>query len=257
MNNLETALQRFYTREREGKVVFHHSGLTLTELALRISERLGFSSFDAAALSRVVNGERLFTAAQLQAFCEVLQLGQKQQDWLTVCLQADYVKRVGLPQGAFFLSVHDGFDLLDQLFASTLLLRYDGDQLQFLQLTIAIQQLLERLAHHSLSVVQEQQIGLFRSRAIFLEARGLVRNAPPERALPTIRAHVRQLHRLSKQYPLPTIPAFLHSALSQAYYAAGGYAQPEYKPFYFRSAIASSKKAIDLMTPTDPERILV
>ncbi|HEX9990509.1 MAG TPA: hypothetical protein VGE45_18785 [Chloroflexia bacterium] len=70
MNNstkLAQALKAFYFKK--GRKFVFRTGQNLSELALDMWEELGFKSFDQGTLSKVLNGKRLFTWSQFNAFC--------------------------------------------------------------------------------------------------------------------------------------------------------------------------------------------
>src|SRR3989344_866256 len=59
---------------REGNKIVFRNGMTLNQLAMEMWERSGYQGVDQSALSRILNGKRLFTFHQLQVFSEILQL---------------------------------------------------------------------------------------------------------------------------------------------------------------------------------------
>lgn len=84
MKQFHHLLQRYY-KKRGNKLVFTN-GSTLNQLALQMAEDLSFSGVDASVVSRVINGQKLFTQKQLASFCRVLELGIIDQIELQHCL---------------------------------------------------------------------------------------------------------------------------------------------------------------------------
>lgn len=78
------------------------NGITLNELALEMSERLGFHEIDASVLSRVLKGERIFTQKQLSVFCRTIKLNRTKEDLLKATLHAEIYSRF---QGRFLLDI--------------------------------------------------------------------------------------------------------------------------------------------------------
>ena len=72
--------------------------MTLNQLAWEMWERLGYREIDPSVLSRVLNGERLFTLKQLGVFCGALSLKEKDRDELQNCLATDLSRRLGVSE---------------------------------------------------------------------------------------------------------------------------------------------------------------
>ena len=71
-SHLSKALQKYYL-QKGNRIIFQNK-MTLNQLAITMWERLGFKEIDASVLSRVINGERLFTIKQLEVFCEIVKI---------------------------------------------------------------------------------------------------------------------------------------------------------------------------------------
>lgn len=91
MTGLAQGLGKYYRKQR-GKIIFQN-GMSLNQLSLEMYERLEYKGIDASVLSRVVRGERLFTYRQLQAFCQVLQLEEKDRRRLEHILSREILER--------------------------------------------------------------------------------------------------------------------------------------------------------------------
>src|SRR4051812_19608310 len=79
--HLTRQLENHYERVENGALIFHN-GMSLNKLANEME-------IDASTLSRVINSERLFTAKQLEDFCLVLGLTNKERWALQQARYAD------------------------------------------------------------------------------------------------------------------------------------------------------------------------
>lgn len=75
--------------------------MTLNQLALKLWEQLNFESIDASVLSKVLNGQRLFTFKQLEVFCELLKINSTFKKYLFECLLFDISNRSGFKQNFY------------------------------------------------------------------------------------------------------------------------------------------------------------
>lgn len=78
------------------------NGLTLNQLSLVISERLGFREVDTSVLSRVLKGERVFSQKQLSVFCKAIRLNKVQEELLKATLHSEMYSRF---QGRYLLDI--------------------------------------------------------------------------------------------------------------------------------------------------------
>lgn len=68
--------------------------MTLNQLAWEMSENLGFTGIDPSVLSRVSNGERLFSKKQLIVFCKLLKISPHDQEILVRALDTQIHKKL-------------------------------------------------------------------------------------------------------------------------------------------------------------------
>ena len=94
MTNLSFALKKYYVRKKNR--IFFSDSISLHEMTLSLWQELGYAEIDASVLSRVLQGERLFTSKQLSAFCKLLGLEKEERENLFTCLAKDLLKREGL-----------------------------------------------------------------------------------------------------------------------------------------------------------------
>lgn len=93
-NLLAKKLQKYYTRK--GNRFVFPNGISLNQLSLEMWEKLGYKGIDASVLSRVIDGERLFTVRQVDAFCEALSLSENDRRELIEGMSVDLAERYGL-----------------------------------------------------------------------------------------------------------------------------------------------------------------
>lgn len=86
------------------------NGETLNQLAFDMSvvleERFDKRGFDPSHLSRVINGERLFTPEQLAVFCELQNAIAAEQQELMYVLADERLRSLGLPKGSIQVGAH-------------------------------------------------------------------------------------------------------------------------------------------------------
>lgn len=94
MSHLSTALATYY--KRCGNRIIFRNGDTLNALSFKICDAIHQPGFDAAALSRVVKGTRLFTKRQLTSFCSILFLSKDERDALFRAMAKDILDRYSI-----------------------------------------------------------------------------------------------------------------------------------------------------------------
>ncbi len=92
--DFSSSLTKYY--ERLGNKIIFRNGSTLNELALKMWERLNFQDMDPSFLSRVLNGERLFSLKHLKIFSEILKLSTHEAKDLEYALSLARLKRYNL-----------------------------------------------------------------------------------------------------------------------------------------------------------------
>jgi len=117
-SHLSKALQKYYL-QKGNRIIFQNK-MTLNQLAITMWERLGFKEIDASVLSRVINGERLFTIKQLEVFCEIVKINWQESYQLKQVLLLDIYERYKLDP-----SFYD-FDFLSKLIEKIHQLRLGG-----------------------------------------------------------------------------------------------------------------------------------
>lgn len=117
-NNFASSLKKYYSRQKN-KIIFRNK-MSLNKLALKMWERLNYQGIDTSVLSRVINGQRLFTFKQLEVFCEILRITSQEYRQLKESLLLDIYNRYHLDFQYY------EFDFLDSLINKTYQLRMNG-----------------------------------------------------------------------------------------------------------------------------------
>lgn len=94
MDELSILLSRFY--KREGNRVVFSNGMTMNQLSLEMWSYLGNQGFDVSILSKVVNGKRLFSYDQLNAFSKILDIKNFELVLLKKSLMAGVLSKFSL-----------------------------------------------------------------------------------------------------------------------------------------------------------------
>jgi hypothetical protein len=92
--HLANALAKHYRRENN-KIIFRNNS-TLNQVALQMWELLDYCEIDNSVLSKVINGQRLFTFKQLRVLCKILKLSRKESNLLFDALIEDKLKDLNL-----------------------------------------------------------------------------------------------------------------------------------------------------------------
>lgn len=108
-NCLKVTLKKYY--HKEGNRIVFQNGMSLNQLAMAMWEGLGFKSVDPSVVSRVINGKRLFTPAQLRIFCQILDIPQDKRNLLFSALSDDVIWRFVDDNYCQYPAIFDGFKL--------------------------------------------------------------------------------------------------------------------------------------------------
>ncbi len=137
INNFASSLKKYYSRQKN-KIIFSNK-MSLNKLALAMWERLNYQGIDASVLSRVINGQRLFTLKQLEVFSE-------EYRQLKESLLSDIYNRYHLDHQYY------DFDLLDSLINKIYQFRMNGRINLAVDLTnFLLNELKEKMEKESLS----------------------------------------------------------------------------------------------------------
>lgn len=113
MSHLSEALKKLYTRK--GNRVLFLGKVSLSEVALSMWEKLGYTEIDQSVISRVINGTRLFTPKQLRVFCQTLKISSYDEEQLLYALYLDKISNLGINFGNLYKINVDTVDLIDKL----------------------------------------------------------------------------------------------------------------------------------------------
>ncbi len=96
MTSLAKKLEQYYRRDKS-KIIFCN-GMNLSDLAVSMWEQLGYREIDASVISRVLQGERLFSFKQLKIFCEILKIPQQEMNSLVDSLYSELSFKFGFEE---------------------------------------------------------------------------------------------------------------------------------------------------------------
>lgn len=250
MSNLSKALQKYYSRE--GKTVVFRNKQSLNQLALAMWKKLGFQQIDASVLSRVLKGERLFTAGQLTTFCQLLNLPNREQDYLFACLQQDYNSKLDLPLEVAHISAGLSQEIISELTANAFHMFYQGSYSALDKKSELVQHLSSMLAlSHTTTPVIYESVGL----NLYLKGRSLANGALPSQVIGSIYPLYSQLIKLSRQINSQRLYGYAHILLCNGYYLAGGYSNAAAKHKSYSHSIRHGKIALTYLAEDDHESL--
>lgn len=247
MSNLSAALSRYYSREKK-RIIFR-DGRALHELAMAMWEELGFQQVDASVISRVLNGERLFTASQLKVFCTVLTLPKREEEYLFLCLEHDrnlelskYTDMTCIPS-SFALEIMNDIirDSFDMFYGA----RYDALQERF--------ELIQRFADMYVVKNDHKTMNEILGPSLYLKGRTILCASWAHQAIKGIYPTFRRLLTMSYESNSSLLYGYAYALLGDAYYGAGGYSDALEKRKFYRSSIRFAQKAISSLPDDDRE----
>lgn len=226
----------------------------MKEVALSMWEELGYRQIDSSVLSRVLNGERLFTPGQLAAFTKTLQLSKKQKTYLYYCLQKDYLRSVDINDDTLILSYTALFERIEGLLEYVKSLLYEGKCTNAVKASTSINSFIEMLNNTAQTDTQRQRLQEFFGWNLYLLGRSIGSMSSSYSALSDIVDIVRKLGKLNKEYKLMSFEAYRQNLLADAYYISGGYVSSKSKQKYYKRSILAAKKAISLFPSIHHEK---
>lgn len=250
MSNLSKALQEYYYRDRN--MVFFRNGQPLNQLALSMWESLGFQQIDASVLSRVIKGERLFTAAQLKAFCGLLSLSKKQEDHLLACLRQDHSSRLDLYAGTTNIPSSLAKEVIIEMTKGVFDAYYKGDYVSLEEKYNLIEQL---VGLYSLSDKDSLVVSKALGCNLYLRGRVIANGELSSSVIKKIHPIAKQLTSLSRINHSTLLHGYAYILMSNAYYIAGGYSSSLAKHRFYKTSIKLAKKAMDSLPADDHESL--
>jgi hypothetical protein len=250
MGYFSQAVQRHYTRT--GNRIVFTDGQNLNQLALSMWEALNCSQVDASVLSRVLNGQRLFTLPQLKVFCSLLNLSIQESDHLERSLRQDIDGR--LPGGSDStprLSRALTQDLISELTDSAFSQFYRGQYEGALKRHELVRQLAG--AYTSTSNVDShlyKRVGY----STYIQGR-IVGNGDAKSVLDMTFPIVTELIALSHRAQDASLYGYAHILLANAYYGAGGYSELMSKHKLYKASIRSAQRALEYLPRDDHESL--
>lgn len=250
MPHLSKALEKYYARQ--GNKIIFRDKKTLNQLALAMWERLGCRHMDASVLSRVLKGERLFTGAQLKAFCALLPVSKKEEAYLFTCLQYDLNARVTVDPEVTQLSSSLTSEAIAELTAGAFDIFYQGKYDMLEKRYSLVRQLagIYRLSGKENAKIDEM-IGL----NLYLKGRIIANRELPTHVIGRMSPIFKRLLALSYKTKSELLYGYAHVLQCTAYYVAGGYSGAVSKRRFYRTSIIFAREALEHLPKDDHEAI--
>lgn len=144
MGILADTLQKYY-KTKGNKIVFKN-GATLNGLSVLMWETLEYKEIDSSVLSRVIHGQRLFTHKQIEVFCDILSLQEKEKTELRYALSQDILSRSNINM-KIFGGINSILDLTkdnyDHVLNTLRLLRKDGHPEEVISLSQIFEKIID------------------------------------------------------------------------------------------------------------------
>lgn len=210
-------------------------------------ESLGCSGVDKSVLSKVINGTRLFTPPQLEIFCSILKIPDKERDKLHYCLYMDQCKKLNIaPGGAFFIKSANIIETY-QIFLSKLwTILYSGKCDEIITISDIIT---DQIYHHLFTEKKESRKTILSSMLIdflFLKGRAIEsisQDFEVEREINTTILNLKQVPKNKDSLKRKTL-SYINLLKANAYYIKGSYSTSKNKAHYYHKSIDFSQKSI-------------
>ncbi len=253
MSYFAQSLQSHY--QKHGRRIIFTNGMSLNQLALKMWELLDYQEMDVSVLSRVINGERLFTPTQLKVFSKILKLNKDDRKYLFYCLVKDYNLKKNLNIDNFLIPTQTAYEVIKILTASAFRTLFAGDfravENHCNLVEIFIDAFKYKFRHYPKDRI-ESLIGL----NLYLKGRTIESLSSPKTVIKEIITVYRKLLNIAQDLHNKTFYAYAHVLLTNAYYVAGEYSYLESKLKFYRAAIHYGKIAISNLSDDDSEKLL-
>ncbi|HET9174459.1 MAG TPA: hypothetical protein VFN56_04220 [Candidatus Saccharimonadales bacterium] len=250
MSHLSEALTRHYTRT--GNKIIFSNGQSLNQLAVSLWTFLRYQHMDTSTLSRVLKGERLFTATQLHAFCEVLRLNPRQTRHLHASLQWDHNDRIGIALGVSIIEQDLLGAAMCELGKDTFTLFYGS---QYESLAYRHQLIVQLSEIYFLKQMNDRESIEAFGFSLYMHGRVIANGELSSKVLDKIRPIYQELIRLSRLSSSSILYGYAHVLLCTAYYLAGGYSDAQTKKRFYAKSINLARVAMHTLPVTDNERL--
>lgn len=252
--SLAKALQKYYTRE--GKKLIFLNNKSLNQFALSMWERLDYQQIDASVLSRVINGERLFTQKQLKIFCDLLGIQGNEKELLFKELHDDYLIKNGFYPVSFDHSLDTNIELIEDIIKEGFYFFYNGDTYQANRLSLILQTHIESLEHYKKSDRYRSKLGELKALSLYLQGRYLTSITQSNEVLKKSLFISNEILSIANQLKSKRFYSYAYTLLSDIYYVAGGYSRAKIKREYFKQAINFGKLSLTYLPLDDPESVV-
>lgn len=188
--------------------------MTLNQLSLEMSERLGFKEIDASVISRVLTGERVLTQQQLCVFCKILKLKKSEETNLKLSLHSEIYSKF---QGRFLLNID--LDQFPEMAESAMLMVREANEkcaskLAFQWATDIEERVKQELCKISdskaINRLQQIQFGLLEQQSI-----SILRTEMPEKAISEVWPILIRMMNIAKQLKIRNEIGFTYAKMAE------------------------------------------
>ncbi|MEK7570833.1 MAG: hypothetical protein AAB553_01035 [Patescibacteria group bacterium] len=255
MTYLASAIKKYYRRQKS-RIIFTN-GQPLQELSISIWEKLGYSQIDTSVISRVINGQRLFTPVQLEAFCQVLNLPSTEQTYLFRCLSQDYMLKGGAKNISLIetTSTVDMLDLLEHLVDEAYKGFHFGYGKRIEKNMALIHTYLEKITLQTFSQTHKNKLYELIATVLYLKGRIFCSYNSASTVIKYTTPLITSLSQLEEISKNPRITTYLHLLWVEMFYIAGGYSSSKKSAVLYKKAIVLGKKTLDTLPVTQFEKI--
>lgn len=254
MSNLSNGLRKYYKRHNAKKIIFINKQ-TLNQLSLQMWEMFKYKQIDSSVISRVINGERLFTPSQLKIFCEILNLKNQEEEQLLLYLSKDYAERYNIDLEAFFVPKIKHMELIQYLIDEVKNAVYKGRASEVIRTCKKVEHATDYLMNTPLSENNRKEIHKLIALILYIKMKSLGAFLAPQDAISKTLDSSNRLFSLNKQYNDQTMWCYAHILLAHAYYISGETSGSKKSKNSYTKAIEHANKVLPYLPIDNRERI--
>ncbi len=253
MTYLVEVLKKYY--RKDGNKLIFKNGLTLNRLALEMWEKMGYQGIDSSSLSRILAGERLFTAPQLEAFCESLGLAQQDIYDLREGLYYSRLHKFGHLLENFRPS-YDALDFIDSLIKIAHIFLKKGKYHEANDIVVPLENYLgDKISAMYSPVLQTKALEQL-STIVYIKGKGEIATSSSSIVLKRISLIVRKLRGILLATKNSLHEIRINNLLTHGYYIAGGYINSSEKDGLYKKAVSAGYKAFKELPYSDIDKLL-
>lgn len=179
---------------------------------------LGFEQVDASVLSRVIRGERSFTAPQIKAFCKLLELPKRDEEYLFACLEQDQNNSLEQYVNTTRLSSSLALEVINELTKDSFDMLYRAEYDALDKRHELVRWLTDTYALNNDRKDISEMIGL----NLYLKGRITICTSPASQIVKKVLPIYSQILSLSRTSQSLLLQSYAQALLGDAYYGAGG-----------------------------------